>query len=553
MPPTSSAPRRRYPLRRLLRANLYDLGLLLDESRLVLAGFGLVALVSTAYLGLFYRPGPGGERPGGLAEALYETLKLLTLQSGLAFPQDLPGQVIFFLTPLLGLALIFQSVLNFGRLLLDKGSRREAWQVSLASTYRDHVIVCGLGRLGMRVVDQLVVAGYEPVVVELDWGSEFVQRTLEARVPVVPGDAREPTTLRRAGVQRARALVAAVNDDMLNVEIALTARALRPDLRVILRIFNDELDEHLERSLGPNSAFSASALAAPTFAAAAISRDIDHVLPLDGVLLAVTQPATGPDVASAVAEARGLQVLHRPAPGLHAPGGGQATVIGTLPAIAALQGPGAPERAPGPAGDAAPTVIVCGLGKVGYRVVRQLHRLTPRPRIVVVRMGDGRAEFPQKISQLEGVTTVIGDARDIAVLRRAGLDQAYSVAALTSDDLLNLQIGLAARSHRPDMHIVLRTFSDALAEKLTDLVGIRTTYSTSALAAPTLAAAAVLGDVRHAFCAAGQLFSSASLMLHAAHPFAGRRVAEVRAAHGVLVIGLRRAGALAALPAPGTP
>ena len=64
----------------------------------------------------------------------------MTLQSDLAFPRgDLLGELIFFLTPLLGLALIFQSVLNFGRLLLDKGSRREAWQVALASTYRNHV------------------------------------------------------------------------------------------------------------------------------------------------------------------------------------------------------------------------------------------------------------------------------------------------------------------------------------------------------------------------------------------------------------------------------
>src|SRR5262249_30363500 len=90
------------------------------------------------------------------------------------------------------------------------------------------------------------------------------------------------------------------------------------------------------------------------------------------------------------------------------------------------------------------TVIVCGLGKVGYRVVQQLHRLSPRPQIVVVRLGDGRPEFPQRVNQLDGVRTIIGDARDPEVLREAGVERAYSVAALTSDDLLNLQIGLAA-------------------------------------------------------------------------------------------------------------
>src|SRR6185295_18862931 len=104
------------------------------------------------------------------------------------------------------------------------------------------------------------------------------------------------------------------------------------------------------------------------------------------------------------------------------------------------------------------TVIVCGLGKVGYRVVQQLHQLNPRPRIVVVRLGDGRIDFPQRISRLAGVITLVGDARDPEVLREAGVERAYAVAALTSDDLLNLQIGLAARHARHDIHVVLRVF-----------------------------------------------------------------------------------------------
>jgi Trk K+ transport system NAD-binding subunit len=568
--PARAQQRRRYPLWRLIRANLYDLWQLLNESRLVLASFGLVTLISTIYLGFFYPGTPESPRPRGLPEALYETLKLLTLQSGLAFPGDLPGQVIFFLTPLLGLALIFQSVLNFGRLVLDKGSRREAWQISLASTYRDHVIVCGLGRLGLRIANQLIAAGYEPVVVEKDWQSEFVQRTLADKVPVVLGDAREALTLRRAGVQRARALVAAINDDLLNIEIALTARALRPDLRAILRVFGEELDHNLERNLGPNTAFSASALAAPTFAAAAVSGEVDYVLPVADTLLGVTQLTVQPGsqlsgFARALEEAAEVRLLHyRTADGRRVPpgpmrqlgGGDQVTLIGSLAENEALRArnirdskygflaPSQPQR---PTAELN-TIIICGLGKVGYRVVRQLHRLNPRPRIVVVRLPDGRPEFLRKISELEGVTIEIGDGRDLEVLLRAGLDRAYSVAALTADDLLNLQIGLAARSHRPDVHIVLRTFSDALAEKLADLVGIRTTYSTSALAAPTLAAAAVLGDIRHAFYVAEQLYSSQRIAVGERHPFAGQSVAEIRERFGALVIGLRREGVGAAIP-----
>jgi Trk K+ transport system NAD-binding subunit len=477
-------------------------------------------------------------------------------------------------------------VLNFGRLLLDKGSRREAWQVALAATYRDHVIVCGLGRVGLSVVTQLLESGYEPVVIEREWSSEFVARALGLKVPVVAGDARESATLRQARLSRARALVAVIHDDLTNIEIALTARAARPGIRVILRVFGEELDQNLERSLGPNSAFSASGLAAPTYAAATISRDVDYVMPVGDELLGVAQLTVQPDsrisgFVRAIEEQYGIRVLrHVDAQGREVhrdktPGrsalmrqlgsGDHVTLLGSLAALESLR---LKNRAGSRLDFLKPptlqhpteqfdTVIVCGLGKVGYRVVRQLHRLRPlrqaqgvaRPRIVVVRLGDGRSEFPQHISRLDGVTTLIGDARDPEVLRKAGIERAYTVAALTSDDLLNLQIGLAARRARPDAHVVLRVFSDVLADKLADMFGIRTIYSTSALASPTLAAAALIGDITHAFACGGQIFSADQVVVRAGDPLAGRAVGEIRARYDGLVIALRRDGDTCVLPA----
>ncbi len=567
--------RRRYPLWRLVRANFYDLVLLLRESWVVLAGFLIVVFTGTLYL-IFYEQ-------KGFAVALYETLKLLTLQSSLALPTSLLGVLLFFLIPLLGLALIFQSVLNFGRLLLDKSSRREAWQVALAATYRDQVIVCGLGRVSLRVVMQLLESGYEPVVIERDWNSEFVERTLNLKVPVIKGDARELSTLRQAGLARARAIVAAVDDDLTNIEIALTARSARPQLRVILRVFGEDLDQNLERGFGPNSAFSASTLAAPTYAAAAVSREVDFVLPLGDQLLGITRLTVQPDsqvagFVRAVEEQHGIRVLsHSDAAGRQIRrvpanpagtrsgsdlmrqlnSGDQVTLLGALVALESLRLKNVrgtklsmimPPRLEHPT-EQYNTVIVCGLGKVGYRVIQQLHQLNPRPQIVVVRLGDGRPDFPQRISQLDGVTTIIGDAREPAVLRAAGIDRAYSVAALMSDDLLNLQIGLAARRARPDVHVVLRVFSDVLAEKLADMFGIRTIYSTSGLAGPALAAAAVLGDITQAFSLDGRIFSADQMLVDAGSLLDGRTVEAIRMEHDALIIALQREGRLQVLPA----
>jgi Trk K+ transport system NAD-binding subunit len=567
--------RRRYPIWRLVRANFYDFVLLLRESWVVLIGFLIVVLAGTLYL-IFYEQ-------KGFAVALYETLKLLTLQSSLDLPTSLLGKLLFFLIPLLGLVLIFQSVLNFGRLLLDKSSRREAWQVALASTYRDHVIVCGLGRVSLRVVIQLIESGQEPVVIERDWNSEFVERALNLKVPVIKGDARELATLRQAGLSRARALVAAVDDDLTNIEIALTARTARPDLRVILRVFGEDLDQNLERGFGPNSAFSASALAAPTYVAASVSREVDFVLPLGDQLLGITRLTVQPDsqvsgFARGIEEQHGIRVLShydpsgRPIRRLPSnPGGARSgndlmrqlnsgdhvTLLGSLVALESLRLKNVrgsklrmlmPQRLEHPTKQF-DTVIVCGLGKVGYRVIQQLYELNPRPRIVVVRLNNGRPDFPQRISQLDGVTTLVGDAREPEVLRAAGIERAYTVAALTSDDLLNLQIGLAARRARADVHVVLRVFSDVLAEKLADMFGIRTIYSTSGLAGPTLAAAAVLGDITHAFAIDRRIFSADQVLVHAGDLLDGRTVDAIRMQHDALIIALRRNGQIQVLPA----
>jgi Trk K+ transport system NAD-binding subunit len=147
------------------------------------------------------------------------------------------------------------------------------------------------------------------------------------------------------------------------------------------------------------------------------------------------------------------------------------------------------------------------------------------------------------------VRVIRGDAREPAVLQRAGLAQAYAVAAVFGDDLANLQIGLAARELRPDIHLVLRVFSDVLAERLSTLFGINTAYSTSALAAPTLAAAAVLREVEHAFDVGERLFAIETLPVTAGDKLVGRTVAELREQSDTLVIALRRDGRRERLPA----
>lgn len=567
---------------RLVAASIYDLFLLVREARVALAGFALLTLVNTAYLLFVYDHVAAGVPPFTLISALYETLRMLSLETDLPIPEGDPwGDLLFFLTPLLGLALVLQSVLNFGRFILDKGSRPEAWQIALARTYRGHVIVCGLGAMTYQVILGLLEDGYGVVAVERDWENELLEPTLALWVPVIRGDARRPEVLRAAGLARARSLIAGVNDDLANVEIGLTARRRRADLPVILRIFNDELDLNLEQTFGPNSVFSGSALAAPTLAAAALGRAIVHVLPLPaqfghpdgarrvlGVLQLTITP--GSEFAGPLRqleerfEVRALQHRKGAPPrrnGAPPPGaegrldeGDSVALVGPLAQLERARllnhgfGEGqevavrsfSPSPLPG-AGGAYDSVIVCGLGKIGYSVVRALALMRPRPRIVLVYQGDDTD--PELVEEVHGLVAerMHGDARLAAVLRRAGIGRACAVIAATSDDLTNLQIGLAARRLAPDIDLVLRVYNEDLAARLESLFGIHTTFSIAGLAAPTLSAAAVVPGVDYAIEVGGQIYSAATVRVTPASPLAGRTVAALRRQEQILVLAARRA------------
>jgi Trk K+ transport system NAD-binding subunit len=574
--PRTSGPaiRQRRGLWRLLRANLYDLSLLVRQARVALALFGVVLIIGTIYEhGLTFFDRVNHPYAPSWPEALYATLQLLIFQqSNLAFPTDPIGQTLFFLLPLLGLLVLVQSVLNFGRRVLDKGSRLQAWQVALATTFHQHVIVCGLGRVGIRVVTRLLEAGYEVVVIEQDFGSQFVVRSLALRVPVIAGDAREHSTLDQAGLARAHAVIAASNDDLLNIQIALAARQARPRLRVVLRAFSEQLDQQLVRIFGDDSTFSHSALSAPTIAAATISREITYAIPVGDAMLGVAElvvqrgSALSGTLVRDCEEQCGVRVVdQQTANGTPARGdpaklalrpGDRVTLLGTLAGLEDVRGHNRLAGQPWPLQHPTPAfnkVLVCGLGKVGYRVVQRLARLETRPEIVVVSLGEDDASFVERIAGLPGVTLVSGDARESETLRQAGIDQAYAVAAVTSDDLTNLQIGLTARSVRPDVHLVVRVFTDALADELNEVYEIHTTFSTSTLASPTLAAAAIVTDVRgggvdRAFIAGGRLFSSDAFTALPHGMLSGQTVASLRTRRGLLVIAVQRDGRQVLLP-----
>jgi Trk K+ transport system NAD-binding subunit len=564
--------KQRLPFRRWLAAFLYDVLTLLHEARVPLIGFIVVMASSTFYWTLIYQ-----EADYSVGAALFETMRMLALEHSRDFPPDLLGKILFFAIPGFGLVFVFQGVIDFGRLLLDKSGRLEGWQVSLARTHQNHIILCGLGRVSYRAMVQLLESGYDVVVVEKDWQSEFVQDVLALNVPVIHGDARNPQVLRQAGLWRARSLMTAISEDLLNIEIALVARRLRPGMHVVLRIFNERLDHNLENSkFGLNTAFSSSALAAPTLAAAAVSRGIRSALPLSDQMLGIAEITVSDggkldNLVYKIEQEFQVQVIshsgenesgeqcwrHRVSPSTRLYGGDRLLLLGAFHNLGDVWQHGHERNrimaTLGIEMHQRPTarydrVLVCGLGKVGFRVVQVLHQLDPRPEIVVI--CDFKSTRPRFIKEVRalGVEVIDGDARVEETLLTAGLRRAYSVAAVTSNNLTNLRIGLTARHLRSDIHLVLRVFSDVLAEQLESMFGIHTVFSTSALAAPTLAAAAVVRGTGYAVDIGGRLMSTARFTVQRGDEFEGQRIDTLREQRGMVLVSLRRGSQTMLLP-----
>ncbi|HEX6487884.1 MAG TPA: NAD-binding protein [Candidatus Dormibacteraeota bacterium] len=144
----------------------------------------------------------------------------------------------------------------------------------------DHVVVAGLGNLGHRVAELLHARDLPVIAMESNEAAKAIAEVRRFGVAVVVGDARESANLRNLGIESARCLVVCTDDDATNLEIALTARTLHPDLKVVIQLHDPDLAARVQRAIGTGVSRSTASVAAPAFVSAAIGHDIVSTLPV---------------------------------------------------------------------------------------------------------------------------------------------------------------------------------------------------------------------------------------------------------------------------------
>src|SRR5438309_719701 len=289
-------------------------------------------------------------QPISWSRAVFGAYFLLFAQPTMEIPDYAPLEALFTIIPPLGIVTVAEGLVRFAVLFFAKTRNDKEWFTVLAQTLKDHVIVCGAGRVGFRVFEQFVKLDVPLVMIERDEQAPFVSAVRAAGVPVLIEDVRSSRALEQANIKAARAVVCATDDDLANLNIALDARRMSPRIRVVMRLFDDDLVAKTKEAFGVE-AFSTSALAAPALAAAALDASIRNSFEVGGRLMVIAELGVdGMLEGQSVAELRdssALLVVHLvradgavlfdPAGPVRLGRGDQVTVQATLSAYRALR------------------------------------------------------------------------------------------------------------------------------------------------------------------------------------------------------------------------
>jgi voltage-gated potassium channel len=230
----------------------------------------LVLLVLGAWSFRVFEPEAGHS----WGRAFFYTWSLMFGEAPEALPASAWLRVLFFVVPLLGLTICLEAVVEISAMLRDRRRGEREWCRIMAGSMKGHVVLVGVGRLGWRIYNILRRLGCDVAAIERNGESSFLDDVRREGTPLFIGDARREQWLVEANVKEARSIVLASDDDLANLEIALDARRINPGIHVVMRMFDPNMADKVGEGFGIHTAMSASAVAAPLFATAALQKDV---------------------------------------------------------------------------------------------------------------------------------------------------------------------------------------------------------------------------------------------------------------------------------------
>ncbi|WP_243450356.1 potassium channel protein [Desulfosporosinus sp. Sb-LF] len=203
---------------------------------LVTLTVGIVGLILTEHL--------------SLARAIYLTVQTITTVGyGDVEAHTNAGHILLVFLMLGGVGVMFyfaglmMSFLIEGQMAGVYGRRKMNKKID---QLKDHIIVCGAGRVGKQVLYRLRKEGAQCVVIEQN--DDLARQLIEEGFLVIHSDATQDETLKRAYIYKAKGLISALPEDSLNVFVTLTAKGLNPGIHVVARMDQLESEKKLLRA-----------------------------------------------------------------------------------------------------------------------------------------------------------------------------------------------------------------------------------------------------------------------------------------------------------------
>ena len=214
----------------------------------------------------------------GIVDATYGSAKTLVTVDPNPKVSDGPDWYKLFTSATMIVALLFAAAFTAG-LVNRVVERRLTGLVGRRSVpRRDHVVVVGLGEVGLRLCLVLRACRIPLVAVESDEHGESVGLAKELGLPVVVGRGADPSLMRRLSLAKARAVAAVTADDLENISVAMTARGISPDIRTVLRVGDGEVANETRSLLALGIIRDVHRMAAALLAAKILGGDAESVV-----------------------------------------------------------------------------------------------------------------------------------------------------------------------------------------------------------------------------------------------------------------------------------